>query len=148
VPAEGHLPHERSEALSIFGRSFLRLQARGTQPIADMRGRLGLPGPSKKQLPRRAARRFSFGSFLKSFGLCRQPLFKSQRVFDTRALSAHGPPVSTNAPFGALLWMVDKLKSEQGERARELWAAKGKQAFETDPATHKETDRTDPAVRR
>jgi hypothetical protein len=50
--------------------------------------------------------------------------------------------------LGALLWMVDKLKSEQGERARELWAAKGKQAFETDPATHKETHRTDPAVRR
>ena len=31
--------------------------------------------------------------------------------------------------FGALLWMADKLKSDQGERARALWAAKGKQAF-------------------
>jgi hypothetical protein len=50
--------------------------------------------------------------------------------------------------FGALLWMADKLQSDQGERARALWAAKGKQAFEADPATHKETDRTDPAVRR
>jgi hypothetical protein len=29
--------------------------------------------------------------------------------------------------LGALLWMADKLKSEQ---ARELWAEKGKQAFE------------------
>jgi Conjugal transfer protein TraD len=34
--------------------------------------------------------------------------------------------------FGALLWMADKLKSDQGEHARALWAAKGKQAFEDD----------------
>jgi hypothetical protein len=32
--------------------------------------------------------------------------------------------------FGALLWMADKLESEEGEHARRLWAAKGKQAFE------------------
>jgi len=50
--------------------------------------------------------------------------------------------------YGALLWMADKLKSDQGERARALWAAKGKQALEADPATHKGTDRTAPAVRR
>ena len=31
--------------------------------------------------------------------------------------------------YGALLWMADKLKSDQGERARSLWTAKGKQAF-------------------
>ena len=34
--------------------------------------------------------------------------------------------------FGALLWMADKLKSDQGEQARALWAAKGKQAFDMD----------------
>ena len=44
--------------------------------------------------------------------------------------------------YGALLWMADKLQSDQGERARELWAAKGKQAFVADPATQKGTDRT------
>ncbi|RCS22088.1 conjugal transfer protein TraD [Phyllobacterium salinisoli] len=33
--------------------------------------------------------------------------------------------------LGALLWMAEKLKSEQGDRARELWAEKGKQAFAT-----------------
>ena len=33
---------------------------------------------------------------------------------------------------GALLWMADKLRSEQGEHAGTLWAAKGKQAFEGD----------------
>jgi hypothetical protein len=43
--------------------------------------------------------------------------------------------------YGALLWMADKLKSDQGERARALWAAKGKQAFETDPTTRVRTDR-------
>jgi Conjugal transfer protein TraD len=32
--------------------------------------------------------------------------------------------------LGALLWMADKLQSDQGEQARALWAAKGKQAFE------------------
>jgi hypothetical protein len=50
--------------------------------------------------------------------------------------------------LGALLWMADKLKSNQGVQARELWAAKGKQAFEADPATRNATDRTAPAVRR
>jgi hypothetical protein len=50
--------------------------------------------------------------------------------------------------YGALLWMVDKLQSDQSERARALWATKGKQAFEADPATYKETDQTDPADRR
>jgi len=50
--------------------------------------------------------------------------------------------------YGALLWMADKLKSDQGERARALWAAKGKQAFEADPAARDATDRTAPAVRR
>ncbi|WP_315721871.1 MULTISPECIES: conjugal transfer protein TraD [unclassified Bradyrhizobium] len=39
--------------------------------------------------------------------------------------------------LGALLSMADKLKSDQGERARALWAAKGKQAFEAEAATHK-----------
>jgi len=50
--------------------------------------------------------------------------------------------------LGALLWMADKLQSDQGERARELWAATGKQAFEADPATHQATDRTVSAARR
>ena len=43
--------------------------------------------------------------------------------------------------FGALLWMADKLKSDQGERARALWAAKGKQAFDMESAAHMRTDR-------
>lgn len=34
--------------------------------------------------------------------------------------------------LGAFLWMADKLRSEQGERARQLWAEKGKQAFATE----------------
>jgi Conjugal transfer protein TraD len=50
--------------------------------------------------------------------------------------------------FGALLWSTDKLKSDRGERARALWAAKGKQAFAADSTTRKETERTFPAVRR
>lgn len=31
--------------------------------------------------------------------------------------------------FGAMLWMADKLNSDDSERARELWAGKGKRAF-------------------
>ncbi len=50
--------------------------------------------------------------------------------------------------LGALLWMADKLKSDQGERARALWAAKGKQAFEADPATRKGPNRAVPADHR
>ncbi|WP_315701874.1 MULTISPECIES: conjugal transfer protein TraD [unclassified Bradyrhizobium] len=45
------------------------------------------------------------------------------------------------AILGALLWVADKLKGDQGGRARAVWAAKGKQAFEPDPATHVRTDR-------
>lgn len=50
--------------------------------------------------------------------------------------------------LGALLWMADKLKGGQGEQARALWVAKGKQAFEADSAPHDQTDQTDPALRR
>lgn len=34
--------------------------------------------------------------------------------------------------YGALLWMADKLRSDQREQARALWVEKGKQAFEHD----------------
>lgn len=37
--------------------------------------------------------------------------------------------------YGALIWIAEKLKSEDGERARELWAAKGKEAFEAKHTT-------------
>ncbi|MFX6911462.1 conjugal transfer protein TraD, partial [Acinetobacter baumannii] len=37
--------------------------------------------------------------------------------------------------LGALLWMTDTLKSDQGEQARALWAAKGKDAFAVERAT-------------
>jgi hypothetical protein len=48
--------------------------------------------------------------------------------------------------YGALLWMFDKLQSDQGERARALWAAMGKEAFKADPATRNATDRIAPAI--
>ena len=48
--------------------------------------------------------------------------------------------------LGALLWMADKLQGIQGEQARALWSAKGKQAFEADAAMHKRTDRSVPGV--
>ena len=50
--------------------------------------------------------------------------------------------------YGALLWTADKLQSDQGEQARALWLAKGKQALEADPAPHKGADRTVPESRR
>ncbi|MBZ9766563.1 conjugal transfer protein TraD [Mesorhizobium sp. CA14] len=31
--------------------------------------------------------------------------------------------------YGALLWIAEKLQSHEGEQARDLWVAKGKQAF-------------------
>jgi hypothetical protein len=31
--------------------------------------------------------------------------------------------------YGALLWMAEKLKSNQGEQARELWVDKSREAF-------------------
>jgi hypothetical protein len=35
--------------------------------------------------------------------------------------------------YGALLWMAEKLRSDQGEHARGLWTAKGKRAFAVEP---------------
>lgn len=37
--------------------------------------------------------------------------------------------------FGALLWMADKLRGDQREQARALWAARGKEAFAAERAT-------------
>ena len=37
--------------------------------------------------------------------------------------------------LGALLWMADKLQSDQREHARALWAAKGREAFAVDRVT-------------
>ncbi len=34
--------------------------------------------------------------------------------------------------YGALIWMADKLRSDQGEHAREVWTVKGKRAFQVD----------------
>ncbi|MFD2249280.1 hypothetical protein FHS82_003040 [Pseudochelatococcus lubricantis] len=34
--------------------------------------------------------------------------------------------------YGALLWMAEKLNREDAERARELWAGKGKETFEAE----------------
>ena len=34
--------------------------------------------------------------------------------------------------YGALLWMAEKLHSHEREHARELWSAKGKQAFDAE----------------
>jgi hypothetical protein len=37
--------------------------------------------------------------------------------------------------FGALLWMADKLKSDERDKALALWAAKGKQGFDAERAS-------------
>jgi hypothetical protein len=34
--------------------------------------------------------------------------------------------------FGAMIWMAEKLESEQGDHAREVWIEKGKAAFDGD----------------
>ncbi|WP_425646805.1 conjugal transfer protein TraD [Agrobacterium leguminum] len=34
--------------------------------------------------------------------------------------------------YGAMIWIADKLQSEDGKRARELWAGMGKEAFKLD----------------
>jgi hypothetical protein len=43
--------------------------------------------------------------------------------------------------FGALLWSAEKLRGDQREQARALWAAKGKQAFDMDSETRVRIDR-------
>lgn len=45
--------------------------------------------------------------------------------------------------YGAMIWMAEKLKSEDGERARDTWTKPGKMAFELEhPADS--NDRTQP----
>jgi hypothetical protein len=36
--------------------------------------------------------------------------------------------------YGALVWMAEKLKGDQSEHARALWAGKGKEAFAAEGA--------------
>lgn len=36
--------------------------------------------------------------------------------------------------YGALVWIADKLKSDQGEHARGVWTKLGKMAFEAEQA--------------
>ncbi|SMX61025.1 Conjugal transfer protein traD [Bradyrhizobium sp. ORS 285] len=43
--------------------------------------------------------------------------------------------------LGALIWIAEKLKGDQGGRARAIWAAKGKQGFGADWAARKGGDR-------
>jgi Conjugal transfer protein TraD len=43
--------------------------------------------------------------------------------------------------YGALLWMAEKLRSDQGEHAREVWTVKGKQAFEVESEDKVPADR-------
>ncbi|MBZ9814742.1 conjugal transfer protein TraD [Mesorhizobium sp. CA7] len=31
--------------------------------------------------------------------------------------------------YGAMLWMADMLKSDQGEQIRQIWSASGRKAF-------------------
>lgn len=42
--------------------------------------------------------------------------------------------------YGALIWMADKLKSDDAERAKTLWVGKGKQAFVTEQAAYGTAD--------
>jgi hypothetical protein len=41
--------------------------------------------------------------------------------------------------LGALLWIANKLKSNQAEQAQALWAAKGREAFAVGQATDAST---------
>jgi hypothetical protein len=50
--------------------------------------------------------------------------------------------------YGALLWMADRLKSDQHGHARALWTAKGKQAFEANLAMCEETASIVPTAHR
>lgn len=47
--------------------------------------------------------------------------------------------------LGALLWMAEKLNNEDSERARELWAGKGKEAFAEEQETKTPTTSQDRA---
>jgi len=44
--------------------------------------------------------------------------------------------------YGAMLWIAAKLKSHEGEQARDLWYAKGKQAFDPERQMEKKSQRT------
>ncbi|RWA65460.1 conjugal transfer protein TraD [Mesorhizobium sp.] len=34
--------------------------------------------------------------------------------------------------YGAMLWIATKLEGHEGDRARDLWVAKGRQAFDAE----------------
>jgi hypothetical protein len=78
--------------------------------------------------------------------MLRVTLNQTPRIFERqRRARADALPFEI---YGALLWMGDKLRSDQHEHARALWNAKGKQAFETDPETRTRAHRIVPATHR
>ncbi|TPJ27176.1 conjugal transfer protein TraD [Mesorhizobium sp. B2-8-3] len=44
--------------------------------------------------------------------------------------------------YGALLWIAAKLQGHEGKHARDLWAAKGKQAFDAERHEDHKNQRT------
>jgi hypothetical protein len=44
--------------------------------------------------------------------------------------------------YGALLWIAAKLQSDKGEHARDLWSAKGKQAFDAERHEEQKSQKT------
>lgn len=44
--------------------------------------------------------------------------------------------------YGALLWIAAKLQSHEGEHARDLWAAKGRQGFDSERHGEQRVQRT------
>ncbi|TPI17899.1 conjugal transfer protein TraD [Mesorhizobium sp. B4-1-1] len=44
--------------------------------------------------------------------------------------------------YGAMLWIAAKLQSHEGEHARDLWAAKGRQAFDAERGEADKNQRT------
>lgn len=49
--------------------------------------------------------------------------------------------------YGAMLWVAAKLRSNEGDDARNLWAAKGKQAFDAERHEDRNDQRTSPRAR-
>src|SRR5665213_278177 len=66
-----------------------RLQARGANPVAHMRGGLRLPGAPEQQLARGARRKFLRGS-AEANGFFGEPLFKGLDVLERASALWHG----------------------------------------------------------
>jgi hypothetical protein len=124
----------KREAWARRGAAFFQSRARRTAPAAERHtGALGRNRAARNRQQAAKARHDMRAWQVERRKRTRHLIELGGLVVKARVVDLTGDDRAII--LGALLWMADKLKSNQGEQARALRAAKGKEAFALERAT-------------